>query len=128
MMSLCPLSRLSFMVDFKPFLPVCCVAICLMADCLNGSQPSDLRLALGLLVRQFSLFKLLTAFSMGFVDGLNDLAMRCKYRTLYHIGIDFGVHESLASRIAHKVEDVLINSGHFELPKKLPSRTDNDIN
>ena len=31
------------------------MAICLIADCLNGSQPSDLRLALGLLVRQLSL-------------------------------------------------------------------------
>ena len=28
--------------------------MCLMADCLNGSQPSDLRLEFGLLVRQLS--------------------------------------------------------------------------
>lgn len=51
-----------------------------------------------------------------------------EYRTLYHIGMDFGVHESSASRIVRKVEDILIHSGKFELPKKLPSRTDEDLN
>lgn len=49
------------MVDFKPFLPVCLVAICLIAAFLNGSQPNDLGLALGLLVRQFS-FAFLNCF------------------------------------------------------------------
>jgi len=42
--------------------------------------------------------------------------------------MDFGIHESSASRIIRKVEYVLINSGKFELPKKLPSRVDDDIN
>ena len=51
-----------------------------------------------------------------------------EYRTLYHIGMDFNVHESSASRIIHKVEDILIDSGKFELPKKLPSRVDDHIN
>ena len=51
-----------------------------------------------------------------------------EYRTLYHISIDFGIHESSASGIIRKVEDVLIDSGKFELPKKLPSRVDDDIN
>ena len=51
-----------------------------------------------------------------------------EYRTLYHISMDFGIHESSASRIIHKVEDVLIDSGRFELPKKLPSRVDDDNN
>ena len=51
-----------------------------------------------------------------------------EYRTLYHISMDFGIHESSASRIIHKVEDALINSGKFDLPKKLPSRVDDDIN
>ena len=55
MTSFCPLAKLSCKVDFKPFLPVWCVAMCLMADCLNGSQPNDLRFEFGLLVRQFSL-------------------------------------------------------------------------
>ena len=51
-----------------------------------------------------------------------------EYRTLYHISMDFGIHESSASRIIRKVEYVLINSGKFELPKKLLSRVDDDIN
>ena len=51
-----------------------------------------------------------------------------EYRTLYHISIDFGIHESSASRIIRKVEDVLVDSGKFELPKKLPCRVDDDIN
>ena len=51
-----------------------------------------------------------------------------EYRTLYHISMDFGIHESSASRIIRKVEDILIDSGKFELPKKLPSRVDDDIN
>ena len=50
-----------------------------------------------------------------------------EYRTLYHISMDFGIHESSASRIIRKVEDILIDSGKFELPKKLPSRVDDDI-
>ena len=51
-----------------------------------------------------------------------------EYRTLYHISMDFGIHESSASRIIRKVEDILIDSGKFTLPKKLPSRVDDDIN
>ena len=51
-----------------------------------------------------------------------------EYWTLYHISMDFGIHESSASRIIRKVEDILIDSGKFELPKKLPSRVDDDIN
>ncbi|CAM4219662.1 transposase family protein [Psychrobacter arenosus] len=50
-----------------------------------------------------------------------------EYRTLYHIGMDFGIHKSSASRIIRKVEDILIDSGKFKLPKKLPSRVDEDI-
>ena len=51
-----------------------------------------------------------------------------EYRTLYHISMDFGIHESSASCIIRKVEDILIDSGKFELPRKLPSRVDDDIN
>ena len=51
-----------------------------------------------------------------------------EYRTLYHISMDFGIHESSASRIIRKVEDILVDSGKFELPKKLPSRVDDDMN
>ena len=51
-----------------------------------------------------------------------------EYRTLYHIGMDFGIHESSASRMVHKVEDILIKSGQFDLPKKLPRGDVDDIN
>ena len=51
-----------------------------------------------------------------------------EYRTLYHISMDFGIHESSASRIIRKIEDILIDSGRFVLPKKLPSRVDDDMN
>ncbi len=50
------------------------------------------------------------------------------YRMLYYISMDFGIHESSASRIIRKIEDVLIISSNFELPKNLPSRVDDDIN
>lgn len=42
--------------------------------------------------------------------------------------MDFGIHKSSASRIIRKVEDTLIDSGKFEVPKKLPSRVDEEIN
>ncbi|WP_201551166.1 transposase family protein [Psychrobacter sp. DD43] len=51
-----------------------------------------------------------------------------EYRTLYHISMDIGIHESSASRIIRKVEDILVDSGKFELPKKLPNRVDDNIN
>ena len=56
------------------------------------------------------------------------LTYRREYRMLYHISMDFGIHESSASRIIRKVEDVLIDSGKFDLPKKLPNKVDDDIN
>ncbi|MDO5770472.1 MAG: transposase family protein [Psychrobacter sp.] len=51
-----------------------------------------------------------------------------EYRTLYHIGMDFGIHESSASRIVHKVENILISSGQFDLPRKLPRGDPDDTN
>ena len=49
-----------------------------MAAGLNGNQPKLLRLEFGLLVRHdnFSFFELLTAFGVGFVDGLDGLTMQ----------------------------------------------------
>jgi hypothetical protein len=41
-----------------------------------------------------------------------------EYRTLEHIGFDYGVSESTASRVVREVEDVLIKSGKFSLPGK----------
>jgi hypothetical protein len=58
------------------------------------------------------------------------LALTCwrEYRTLYHIGMDFSIHESSASRMVRKVEDILIKSGRFDLPRKLPRGDVDDIN
>ena len=41
-----------------------------------------------------------------------------EYRTLYHMGIDYGVSEGHASKIVRDVESVLIKSGKFSLPSK----------
>ncbi|SJM64985.1 hypothetical protein A1232T_00079 [Psychrobacter piechaudii] len=53
------------MVDLSAFFPVCLVLRYLIADFLKGIQPSDLRLASALLVRQLSL---------AFLNCLRDLA------------------------------------------------------
>ena len=77
MTSFCPLAKDSCKVDFKPFYQFGVWQMCLMADCLNGSQPKLLRLDFGLLVRHENLAfcGLLTAFGVGFIDGLNSLRM-----------------------------------------------------
>lgn len=41
-----------------------------------------------------------------------------EYRTLFHIGTDWGVHESTAQRTVKRIEDMLIKSGRFSLPSK----------
>ena len=41
-----------------------------------------------------------------------------EYRTQYHLAATYGIHESNANRIIHKVENILIGSGKFNLPKK----------
>lgn len=51
-----------------------------------------------------------------------------EYRTLYHIGMHFNVHDSSASRIVRKAEDTLVNSGRFDLPWELPHSKPEDIN
>ena len=39
-----------------------------------------------------------------------------EYRTYFHIGQSWGVHESTVCRIVHRVEDKLIKSNKFSLP------------
>ena len=56
------------------------------------------------------------------------LTYQNEYRTLYHISIDFEIYESFASRIFHKIASILIKSGQFDLPKKLPWNHVNHIN
>lgn len=41
-----------------------------------------------------------------------------EYRTQFHIAASYGVHESTANRIIIKVEDTLMASGKFSLPKR----------
>ena len=41
-----------------------------------------------------------------------------EYRTLFHLGRDWGLHESNVSRLVRRIEDVLIGSGKFSLPGK----------
>ena len=41
-----------------------------------------------------------------------------EYRTLEHVGFEYGVSEATASRIVREVESVLIKSCKFSLPSK----------
>ena len=41
-----------------------------------------------------------------------------EYRTQFHIAASYGIHESTANRIITKVENVLVSSGRFALPKR----------
>ena len=41
-------------------------------------------------------------------------------RTLFHTATTYGIHESSAPRIITKIENILITSKKFHLPKKLP--------
>ncbi|MCA2878179.1 IS5 family transposase [Microcystis sp. M051S1] len=41
-----------------------------------------------------------------------------EYRTYFHLGNSWGVNESTAYRIVRKVENILIKSGLFNLPRK----------
>ena len=41
-----------------------------------------------------------------------------EYRTMFHLGQDYVIHESNVSRIIQKIEDILIKSRKFSLPSK----------
>jgi len=43
-----------------------------------------------------------------------------EYRTLFHVGVSYGVSETTAFRIVRHVEDCLIKSNLFNLNKKIP--------
>ncbi len=51
-------------------------------------------------------------------QGLPTLGYWREYRTMLHLGQDFGLHESNVSRLVRKVEDILIKCGKFSLPSK----------
>lgn len=46
-----------------------------------------------------------------------------EYRTLLHTGMSYGISEASAHRIVRHIENVLIKSQKFHLPKKLPQGT-----
>ena len=41
-----------------------------------------------------------------------------EYRTLFHLGRDWQLHESTVSRLARRIEDILLKSGMFALQGK----------
>lgn len=41
-----------------------------------------------------------------------------EYRTQFHIGVSWGLHETTVGRIIRKVEDVLVKCGKFRLPSQ----------
>lgn len=41
-----------------------------------------------------------------------------EYRTLFHIGQDWGIHESTAQRTVKRIEEMLIKSQEFSLPSQ----------
>jgi hypothetical protein len=46
------------------------------------------------------------------------LAFWREYRTMFHLGQDWGISESNVSRLVRKIEDILIKSKKFSLPGK----------
>ena len=51
-----------------------------------------------------------------------------EYRTMFHLGQDYGIHESNVSRIIKKIEDILIKCGKFSLPSKRRLLEENELN
>ena len=51
-----------------------------------------------------------------------------EYRTMFHLGQDFGIHESNVSRTIQKIEDILIRSRKFSLPGKRRLLEENQLN
>ena len=50
-----------------------------------------------------------------------------EYRTMFHLGQDFGLHESNVSRTIQKIEDILVRSGKFSLPGKRRLLEENEL-
>lgn len=50
-----------------------------------------------------------------------------EYRTLFHLGRDWNLHESNVSRLVRRIEDILIKSGKFSLPGKKRLLVDDSI-
>lgn len=50
-----------------------------------------------------------------------------EYRTMFHLGQDYGVHDEHVSRTIQKIEDILIKSGKFSLPSKRRLLEENEL-
>jgi hypothetical protein len=50
-----------------------------------------------------------------------------EYRTMFHLGRDWKLHESNVSRLVRRIEDILIGSGKFSLPGRKRLLEDNSI-
>lgn len=58
------------------------------------------------------------------------LIMLCYYReyiTYFHLALKYGIHESTAFRIVIHIENILIKSGTFSLPKSSSIPTDTTL-
>jgi hypothetical protein len=58
------------------------------------------------------------------------LIMLCYYRehiTYFHLGVKYNIHESTAFRIVVYIENILIKSGAFSLPKSSSIPTDTKL-
>ena len=51
-----------------------------------------------------------------------------EYRTMFHLGQEYGLHESNVSRAIQKVENILIKCGKFSLPGKRRLLEENGLN
>ena len=50
-----------------------------------------------------------------------------EYRTYFHLGQDWGIHETTAQRAVERVEDALLASGRFSLPGKQTLRGEEQV-
>ena len=44
-----------------------------------------------------------------------------EYRTQFHLGVEYGISDGTVSKIIRQVEDSLMASGRFALPKRIPA-------
>lgn len=88
---------------------------------LTGVQPATFSLMLATYQRQYHSSKKVSGRPSRLSDAVHILMMleyNREYRTYCHIAESYGVSESTAYKIIKRVEDVLIASGEFSLPKK----------
>jgi hypothetical protein len=50
-----------------------------------------------------------------------------EYRTMFHLGLTWGISESAVSRIITRVEDILTQAGEFTLPAKRMAEAELDL-